>query len=600
MPDLIADEVFNINRYMRIRKSESDLDTILFGSHPPLAFKVRNPPEYFLSLLQIFNETIPLHKAVSYLLEEYGLDEQASIDILDDLRALKIIVPPKKQGRYDRHELYFEILGVGGTKSTEIISKKCVGIVGTGGIGSTVAMILSSAGIGSLVVSDGDIVEESNLTRSILFDEANVSEKKILAAKNNISNKNSKVDIKVVDSGFESKDLILEEFKLCDFIVLSADHPKELHKWIDEACYELKIPYITAGYVESFGSIGPLIVPDKTACFECSKGQGLETAYEQKELNQKFQAPSYGPLNLLVASIAANETLRYLLQLENETAGKQILIDSQSYGIHSSTIPRDITCPQCGTEPLLQKEDKFSQLVAIYEEERNSFSLNKILLDDLILSQVINSGSRSVLDVGCATGEISISLAKSGLTVTALDISKPMIESLERNSINQGVGNIETITGDFAITEFGKKFDYILLNLVLDYMKDPNLILKKCNNILNEKGYLLISIPHPFKDSGTWNKKKENESWVYESFIVQNYFNEGKITKCREDHLGNVVIDKIESNKWTLESYFKFIIKSGFSIESYFEPKPNEEQSLPVCQKASKIPYFAVFICKKN
>ncbi len=53
--------------------------------------------------------------------------------------------------------------------STERLSAATVGIAGCGGIGSNVAVLLARAGVGSLILADFDLIEESNLNRQHYF-----------------------------------------------------------------------------------------------------------------------------------------------------------------------------------------------------------------------------------------------------------------------------------------------------------------------------------------------------------------------------------------------------------------------------------------------
>ena len=64
----------------------------------------------------------------------------------------------------------------------EKIMNSKVLVVGCGGLGGNVIEYLARAGVGSLVVVDGDVFEESNLNRQILSTADNLGKKKAIAA----------------------------------------------------------------------------------------------------------------------------------------------------------------------------------------------------------------------------------------------------------------------------------------------------------------------------------------------------------------------------------------------------------------------------------
>jgi sulfur carrier protein ThiS adenylyltransferase len=55
------------------------------------------------------------------------------------------------------------------SKIKEHLSKFKVGIAGAGGLGSNCAAALARSGIGTLVISDFDVIEEANLNRQFYF-----------------------------------------------------------------------------------------------------------------------------------------------------------------------------------------------------------------------------------------------------------------------------------------------------------------------------------------------------------------------------------------------------------------------------------------------
>jgi sulfur carrier protein ThiS adenylyltransferase len=101
------------------------------------------------------------------------------------------------------------------------LSKFSVGIAGVGGLGSNCAAALVRSGIGSLVISDFDLVSLSNLNRQFYFSDQ-VGIKKVEALRDNLLRIRDDVDIVSYDTVIK-EDNIEEIFKNCDIIVEAFD-----------------------------------------------------------------------------------------------------------------------------------------------------------------------------------------------------------------------------------------------------------------------------------------------------------------------------------------------------------------------------------------
>lgn len=86
-------------------------------------------------------------------------------------------------------------------------------IIGAGGLGSPVALYLAGAGVGTLGLVDADKVDESNLHRQIIHNEAKVGHPKVLSAKHSISQFNRHVSVITYDENFTTSNArrILDE-----------------------------------------------------------------------------------------------------------------------------------------------------------------------------------------------------------------------------------------------------------------------------------------------------------------------------------------------------------------------------------------------------
>src|SRR6201987_4371222 len=95
--------------------------------------------------------------------------------------------------RYSRQVLYPGI----GVEGQQKLGAAHVSIVGCGATGAAAASLLARAGVGKLTLIDRDFVEESNLQRQVLFDEADARDclPKAEAARRKIALFNSDVAV---------------------------------------------------------------------------------------------------------------------------------------------------------------------------------------------------------------------------------------------------------------------------------------------------------------------------------------------------------------------------------------------------------------------
>ena len=104
---------------------------------------------------------------------------------------------------------------------TQRLKRYRVGIAGAGGLGSNYAVALARCGIGTLVIADFDIVEETNLSRQYYFTDQ-VGMLKTVALKENISRINPGVFV-IIHQKKLGPHNIPEIFSGCDIIVESFD-----------------------------------------------------------------------------------------------------------------------------------------------------------------------------------------------------------------------------------------------------------------------------------------------------------------------------------------------------------------------------------------
>ena len=173
--------------------------------------------------------------------------------------------PAKPTGeRYSRQVLYPGIGEQGQLKLRE----SHVGLVGCGATGAAAAGLLARAGVGKLTIIDRDFVEESNLQRQMLFDEADAAEglPKAEAARRKLGLLNSEVSVfaHIADLVPENIHALLGEADL----VLDATDNFQTRYLLNDYCVEQRHPWIYAAAVGAYAAT-MTILPGETACLAC-------------------------------------------------------------------------------------------------------------------------------------------------------------------------------------------------------------------------------------------------------------------------------------------------------------------------------------------
>jgi SAM-dependent methyltransferase len=105
-----------------------------------------------------------------------------------------------------------------------------------------------------------------------------------------------------------------------------------------------------------------------------------------------------------------------------------------------------------------------------------------------------------VLDLGCGSGDLALHLAEAGLRVTGCDISARMLEQAERADPAATWVELDPAWRElpFAAGAFGA----VVASSVLEYVADPEAVLRECARVLAPGGALVCTVPdirHPVR-----------------------------------------------------------------------------------------------------
>jgi molybdopterin/thiamine biosynthesis adenylyltransferase len=242
---------------------------------------------------------------------------------------------PKSINRYSRQIIFSEI----GQKGQERLKKTVVGIVGVGGLGSTVAQLLARAGVGKLILIDFDKVDDSNLQRQLLYKEDDIGREKAICAKELLEKINS--EIKIESHVMMVNDDTIDSLKKADIIVDCTDN-LDTRFVINKYCVKNKKPWVYASVAGSSGFVKTFL-PGKD-CFNCIFDPRMSSD----------NCSTIGIANFavsLVASIQAGNTLKLLLKKDATDKDDSLLhIDAWHNAITKIKTKKKTDCPVCGTK----------------------------------------------------------------------------------------------------------------------------------------------------------------------------------------------------------------------------------------------------------
>lgn len=268
-------------------------------------------------------------------------------------------------------------------KGVQKLNQATVVVLGCGALGAQHAETLTRSGFGHIILIDRDFVELSNLQRQTLFTEEDAVNAlpKVIALKNHLEKINSSIKI-TTHLADVSGDNIITLIKGADLLLDGTDN-LALRMLINDACYQLNIPWIFGSALESYGMSHNFNVPHQKElpCLRCLLGVlPLET---------QDTCSSVGviqPILQLISSIQTTEAIKYFVNPHDlrETLFTMDLWESHSQNISLAKL-KNSNCPTCGkqpTYPALQESKREAQRLcgdgSVMIRESKPLDLSKI------------------------------------------------------------------------------------------------------------------------------------------------------------------------------------------------------------------------------
>ncbi len=149
----------------------------------------------------------------------------------------------------------------------ERLTNATIMVVGAGALGNELVKNLSLLGIGHILIYDMDSIENTNLTRSVLYRRKDVGRFKAEVAAERAMDINPDVHTKAFVSNIID-DVGLGVFRRVDVVLGGLDN-REARLFINQSCYKVNKPWID-GAIEALSGFARVFVPGQGACYECT------------------------------------------------------------------------------------------------------------------------------------------------------------------------------------------------------------------------------------------------------------------------------------------------------------------------------------------
>ena len=278
-----------------------------------------------------------------------------AISIIPENRLKNIDFSNDEIARYSRHLIMPEVT-LEGQKRIKAASILCIG---TGGLGSPIALYLAAAGIGRLGLIDFDVVDFSNLQRQILHGTDDVGRKKLNSAKDRIKAVNPNVQVDLHDCLFRSENAmqIVQDY---DIVVDGTDNFPTRYL-SNDVCVLAKKPNVY-GSIFRFDGQCTVFAPSLGGpCYRCM----FPEAPPPGMVPSCAEGGVLGVLPGIIGVLQAIEAIKLIIGIGDSLIGRLLSFDALKLRFREFKIRKDPKCPICGDHPTIHELIDYDQFCGI-------------------------------------------------------------------------------------------------------------------------------------------------------------------------------------------------------------------------------------------
>jgi molybdopterin/thiamine biosynthesis adenylyltransferase/rhodanese-related sulfurtransferase len=217
-------------------------------------------------------------------------------------------------------------------------------VIGTGGLGSPVAMYLAAAGVGHIGIVDYDVVTFSNLQRQVIHGTSTLDKLKVESARDRMLDINPEIEVTAYNQLFTSSNA-LDIARGYDLIIDGTDNFPTRYL-TNDVCVMLGIPNVYGSIFRFDGQLS-VFAADDGPCYRCIFPEppppGLVPSCAEGGV--------LGVLPGTIGTLQATEAIKLLLGIGTTLKGKMLLYNALDMTFDFINLRKNPNCKVCGPNP---------------------------------------------------------------------------------------------------------------------------------------------------------------------------------------------------------------------------------------------------------
>ncbi len=292
--------------------------------------------------------------------------------------------------RYSRHLLIPEV-GLEGQKKLKAAS---VLVIGTGGLGSPVALYLAAAGVGRIGLVDYDVVDFSNLQRQVIHGTSKLGVLKVDSARERMLDLNPDITVDVYNQPFTSENAI-RIAKSYDILVDGTDNFPTRYLVNDVS--------VLLGKANVYGSI--FRFDGQVSVFDARRGPCYRCLFPEPPppglVPSCAEGGVLGVLPGTIGSLQASEALKLILEIGEPLIGKLLLYNALDMSFDFVKLRKNPACKICGENPEIKELIDYEAFCGVpgHDHEEGSAGAGWDIGAVELSERLKNNGSIRLIDV---------------------------------------------------------------------------------------------------------------------------------------------------------------------------------------------------------